>query len=275
MDRNLRSYHETISGEFKLLQDRIRNLIGSSHWLTDGEHKETILRRIIRNHMPECYRIGKGFICYPNYLWHGNANDINQRDTSWQLDLIITNINKPTLFKDGELVFITPDAVNCIIEVKTTLDGKDIPRILEKLADEKERIYKFLNQTNTSHSCYAGLFVFDDSNISGEALLKQIQRASEGELNRAIDWISIGPDRFIRFWEDGYSSVRSPVHGPVWHYYKISKLSHAYFVHNVVIEHSLNTPIESEYAWFPIEGTKEKHRRFYIALDSEEPVSFD
>ena len=188
--------------------------------------------------------------------------------------MIITNINKPTLLKDGELVFVTPDAVNCIIEVKTTLENQNTSRILNKLADEKERIYNFMNQTDNDPNCYVGLFVFDDSNISEKKLLKKLQRVSDQRLERVIDWVAIGPDRFIRFWKDGYSSVKSPVHGPVWHYYKISKLAYAYFVHNVVVEHSIDTPIESEYAWFPIDGTKEKYRRFYIALDSREPVEF-
>jgi len=92
--RNLEQYHKSIAQELTVAQDQIRNLIGSGHWQTDGEHKEAVLRKVIRAHISESLRVGKGFVCY--------------RDgTSKQMDILITDRSKPTLFKDTELTLVT------------------------------------------------------------------------------------------------------------------------------------------------------------------------
>ena len=46
-------YHKSIGDVLKNSEKRVRNLIGSSHWLTDGEHKESILRKVITEFSPE------------------------------------------------------------------------------------------------------------------------------------------------------------------------------------------------------------------------------
>jgi len=92
--RNLEQYQRSIAQELRVAQDQIRNLIGSGHWQTDGEHKEAVLRKVIRAHISESLRVGKGFVCY--------------RDgTSKQMDILITDRSKPTLFKDTELTLVT------------------------------------------------------------------------------------------------------------------------------------------------------------------------
>jgi hypothetical protein len=104
------AYHESISLEMQSTQNRIRNLIGSDHWLTDGEHKEAVLRKALRTHLPEIFHVGRGFICY-------------REKSSGQLDILIIDKTSPTLFKDGELILTTPDTVSAIIEVKTRLQS--------------------------------------------------------------------------------------------------------------------------------------------------------
>jgi len=116
-------YHQSIARELEAAKNRVRQLIGRRHWQTDGEHKEAIIRRVLRNHLPESVRIGKGFVCFEDHA-------------SSQIDILITAIDKPTLFKDGELVLVAPDAVQANIEVKTALPSKsELIEALEKLAD--------------------------------------------------------------------------------------------------------------------------------------------
>ncbi len=40
-------FYKSISAELRATQDRVRDLIGSSHWGTDGAHREIILRKIL------------------------------------------------------------------------------------------------------------------------------------------------------------------------------------------------------------------------------------
>jgi len=147
-------YHKSIAKELNATKDRIRQLIGSQHWQTDGEHKEAVLRKILRNHLPESSRVGRGFVCFRN-------------DTSSQIDILITACDKPALFKDGELVLVTPDAVQAIVEVKTSLNSSSgIHDALIKLSENIQSI-----RSNCRFGCYAGLFVYEGQAVgSGLAI---------------------------------------------------------------------------------------------------------
>ena len=119
------AYQESITGELRVTKNRVRNLIGQAHWQTDGEHKETILRQVLSAHLPESVRVGKGFICYPEqYCGH--------RKASYQIDILITNKNYPTLMKEGDLVLVTAETVEAIIEVKSRLPESCIEEVSDR-----------------------------------------------------------------------------------------------------------------------------------------------
>ena len=100
------SYHKSLTDELYSIKDRIRNLV--KHWPTDGESKEAVLRSLLRKLLPESVIVGRGFIV---------ASD----RSSTQIDVLIVDARKPTLFRDGDLLIVTPDAVLGVIEVKTRL----------------------------------------------------------------------------------------------------------------------------------------------------------
>ena len=85
--QDLIAYHRSIAEELKSVQDRVRNLIGSRHWGTDGEQKEYILREALRLRMPESVAVD------------GSADRIegirNQGNTGCWCDLFI--------FQDGSI----------------------------------------------------------------------------------------------------------------------------------------------------------------------------
>ena len=255
ISRNLQEYHRSITQELQVVKDRIRNLIGDVHWQTDGEHKEAVLRKVLRTHLPESMRVSKGFVCYPD-------------GTSTQLDILITARDKPTLFKDGDLILVTPDAVKAIIEVKTNLGSQTIRGALDTLASEVEKIRLHQQQ------CKAGLFIFEDSRIGDEDILATVQKVSRGQETRVVNWIAVGPSRFVRFWPDG-SRANSQINGPVWHSYELVELAYAYFVGNVVWGVSSDNSLEMQFAWFPIRGGKECYRTYYISLCSNKPRVFE
>src|SRR5260370_33239554 len=95
---NLERYFKSLGREVEALKTRVRDLKDSTHWLTDGEWKESVLRTILRRNLPETIAVGRGFV-------------ISEHHSSHQLDVLIYERSAPALFKDGELVFVTPDAV--------------------------------------------------------------------------------------------------------------------------------------------------------------------
>jgi hypothetical protein len=246
-------YHKSIARELDATKDRVRQLIGQRHWQTDGEHKEAIIRRVLRNHLPESARIGKGFVCFKDR-------------PSTQIDVLITAADKPTLFKDGELALVTPDAVRAVIEVKTSMrSSAGLTEALEKLSDNLE----YIRQTQTD--CVGGLFVFEEADYRGpdEAVLAKIQHIVRGERNRVIDWIALSPDRFFRFWNSG--QVPTICDGDFWHSYELRQgMAHAYFLANAAWDLTTDRNLDMQYAWFPVEGGKERFRRWCVSLQDDD-----
>lgn len=257
MQRDFKKYHKSIASEMREVKDRIRNLIGARHWQSDGEHKEAVLRRVLRSHLAQSLEVGRGFVCA-------------EHATSTQIDILITQRNKPTLFREGETLLVTPDAVACLIEVKTGIDD-NLENVLSKLADNAEMVRE------SNPACVVGLFVFESisRNDVHAFLLEYVQKASRKSKDRVVNWISVGPDIFVRYWKEGGSGVRSPVNEPVWHSYELKDLSHAYFVSNVVWDTCPDVDRRMQYAWFPIEGGKERFRRCYIPLSGGDVRRFD
>jgi hypothetical protein len=95
---NTNQYFLSLTQELRGLQNRVRNFIDDAHWQTDGEWKESVLRYFLRRNLPRNVEIGRGFVVSP-------------KGCSSQIDVLIYDSTKPILFRDGDLVFITPDAV--------------------------------------------------------------------------------------------------------------------------------------------------------------------
>lgn len=254
--RDFIAYHKSIADELRATKDRIRNLIGDRHWQTDGEHKEAVLRKVLRNHIAESLHVGTGFVCGPD-------------TTSHQIDVLISSRDKPTLFRDGELLLITPDAVAGIIEVKTRVPT-DLNDVLMKLADDVAMIRE------DNPRCRAGLFIYESypGNNRHERILRLLKEVTHGDEKRVVNWLAAGPNLFFRYWHDG-NDVASPAHGPVWHSYALKDLAHAYFLSNAVWDTCPNIDLAMQFAWFPVEGGKERFRKYFISFNDAEVRSFE
>lgn len=254
--RDFLEYHRSIAAELRVTKDRVQNLIGDRHWLTVGTSKEAILRKVLRGHIAETFHVGTGFVCGPDA-------------TSHQIDILISSRNKPILFGDGELRFVTPDMAIGIVEVKTQMPG-NLEDVLHTLADDVEMI-----RTNGNKQCMAGLFIYEpySTNEGPERILRLVREVANGNESRVINWIAAGPDIFVRYWCKG-EDVQSNIHGPVWHSYALDDLAHAYFLSNIVWDTCSHLDLNMQYAWFPIEGGKENYRRYYVGLHDTQPTRF-
>lgn len=214
--------------------------------------------------MPENVLVGEGFVCYKS----GNSQ------TSKQLDILITSKLKPKLFKDGEFVIVTPDAVKAIVEVKTKISSRDeFLKALKRLVKDAQRI-RNKKEDCRGENCWAGLFIYNDISLDYQALLEACRDAANQDVLRAVNCMSGGASKFIRFWRNG-TDANSPVKGPVWHAYDLEDLAPAYFLSNLVWHVTPGMQRDMQYAWFPIEGGKETRRRWYIPLSGGEAKEFE
>lgn len=229
---NYESYHQSITKEIYALKNRIRNLV--KHWPTDGEYKEVALRTLLRRHLPASVIVGRGFIVTPN-------------KSSTQIDILIVNANKPTLFRDGDLLIVTPDAVLGVIEVKTELSGPtDFASALTKLS----KVEAMCHEITEKDSVWSGLFSFEGKIDQQESILRAVGQA-HNQTGRAVNCISCGPKVFIRYWDAG-DRVNSPVQGPVWHSYELPDVAPSYFMGNLVDWISAIDNKTTGFAWFPV-----------------------
>lgn len=237
VERDFVKYWQSLGKDLEATKDRVRNLIGNRHWLTEGTYKEIILRNAIERHLPENLKTCTGFVCTDEHI-------------STQIDLLVIDKSAFTLFKESNLVIVTPSAVRAIIEVKTTLDSpSDIQRTLTKLAENST-----LSQDRLApEPFWAGLFVFESTVDRQKELLRALK------ITKSVHCVSYGLNTFIRFWDN-----HPDVGEPCWVSYRLPNLAAGYFIGNIIAELTPSIGHEDGPVIFPIEGTKETKRKFYI-----------
>lgn len=238
-------YFRSITLEFQALKDRVRHFIRDRHWLTDGEWKESVLRSVLRRHLPQNIGVGKGFV-------------ITKDGPSSQIDILLFDRTKPLLYHDGDLVIITSDLCLGIIEVKTRLSTAKLREAIQKLADCREYV---------SHSAqcrpFVGLFSFEHDGEDFQTLLDQIKSAAAGSSRAIVNCVSLGTSLFARYWHCAPEQPNRPVN--IVRAYKLRDLAPAYFVHNVVEDLCSHSVLENNHIWYPAHG-KEAHTLGQIPL---------
>lgn len=122
---NTPEYLRTWADEISSRASRVRNLIGSSHWPSDGAYKEFLIREILTRHLPSYLNLARGFI-----------RPVHRSEAcSPEIDLLLTDptIHVP-LFYEGDLQIVVPSAVLGTIEVKSTYAPAALAKALENIA---------------------------------------------------------------------------------------------------------------------------------------------
>lgn len=253
---NLESYHKSISEEFKVCQNRVRNIIGEIHWGEDGRYKEIILMNILRRYLPKHISVGTGFILCSN------------GGISKQIDLVIYDNRYPVIFSEGDFVIVSPNNVLGIIEVKTKIPSNMIPSVLDSATANGALVGKHI---------FNGIFIYDESfelitqNTGKMRLFESLIRS-----NGYINYISFGKDHFIKYWHE-----QNPVllnRRPCYSFYRIVDFSFSYFISNLIedsynLSHAGINPLMqinefSDYL-YSIQGGKETGRIHNLELEQE------
>lgn len=256
-----KDYFESLSDEIEALKCRVRHFIDDNHWLTDGEWKESVLRAILNQHLPKHIEAVRGFV-------------INENESSTQIDVFLFDNRKPTLFRDGNLVFATPDAVLGIIEVKSSIgSNRELNEIGQKLADNADFISNSTSFFIEPKQLFVGLFAFETTyQIDHVESLKSLQRACRNQFNqrdRIINHVTIGKNYFVRFWpHDPNNSQNQESTYLKWHSYDTPGLSRGYFLHNILHHVSDLSVTANQYLYFPREG-KEGWHQATMTLDGD------
>ncbi len=104
--------------------NRLDKLIGSNHWLSVGTYKETLLKKQLRQVIPDRYSIDSGFLIA--------SAQSGQLIRSTQTDILIwDSVNFSTLFRDTNFVIIPPEACKIMIEVKGALSVAELKKSLK------------------------------------------------------------------------------------------------------------------------------------------------
>jgi hypothetical protein len=229
----LEEYFRSLTDETEALKNRIRYLIEDRHWQTDGEWKESVVRQILRRYLPASVTVCRGFVVTAN-------------QSSRQLDILIFDSSKPVLFRDGDLAFVTPDAVIGVVEVKSRITPALFAQAAAKLGEDMAIVRRSPNA-----NAFAGIFAFEDNESGSLAYLDAVSEASPEWKNR-LDFASLGRRRFIRYWHFDPATETHFYEG--WHAYNLPETAPGYFVHNIVDAISPESVLRNNDVWFPVQG---------------------
>jgi hypothetical protein len=96
------------------------------HNPTRGSAAESALRTLLREFLPLRCGIGSGFLLDPNGT------------QSQQLDIIVFDqLDSAPLYRDGDLVIVSPKSAYLVLEVKSILNREDLKDAVENVASAK------------------------------------------------------------------------------------------------------------------------------------------
>jgi len=239
---DISAYFKSISAECKALENRVRHFIDDSHWLTDGEWKESVLRTMISRSCPQNISVGRGFI-------------LTEGGCSTQVDVLLYDNTQPVLYRDGDLVFITPSACKAIIEVKSTYSAQ----VYREASVSVSNIANLVRTSEPNINIFVGIFFYEMSENDSRLALQILKERTDESVSKTIDHVCLGKDKFVKFWESNPEDESSQYN--TWHQYTLLNMSAGYFIHNlmsVISEHRL---VRNENVWFPAEGKEARRDR--------------
>ena len=186
--------------------------------------------------------------------------------SSRQIDILLFDSRKPSLFRDGDLVVSTPDSVVGVVEVKTTIRStSELKGALEPLAEN----ISMIRSGSENSDVFAGLFAFETP-LGGRQHLRQIldclAEVENGNPTRIIDMISIGRNTFILHWDgvpQGYEPSTPAKRR--WHAYHLIDQAPGYFLSNIIYSVDPSSVGRNMSVWFPME-----HAEFIGPLEQED-----
>jgi hypothetical protein len=242
---SLIDYHKSTTRELVALTHKVRNLV--PNWGEDGKYKEVVLKNIIKRFLPEKFSIGTGFVIK-------QTENRGEHLSSTQIDLIIFSNDAPVLFREGDFVILTADAVKGIIEVKANVQNQNLQEIVRKANENGSFI--FSGKKNKEENFFNGIFSYE-SRFKNDNIHLIERHVIEGNApfigrdnfeNYKVNHISFDQRYFLKYWpeEERPHSV-----------YCIPELSFSFFISNLIDTLSSESVEKNNFIWFA--NDKELH----------------
>ena len=119
------AYLHSWSNELLARADRVRQLIGDAHWLSDGHHKESLIREFLGRYLPNNLSISTGFVRATG----------QKSQCSPEIDILILDpARHPPFFNEGGLSIVPPSSVVAHYEIKTMFAKENLSAALATIA---------------------------------------------------------------------------------------------------------------------------------------------
>lgn len=151
------------SDEFESTSNRVRLLIGGSHWLSDGKHKESILINFLKKYTFNRYHFSAGFI----------VSQDKASPSSGEIDILVASRQSSIPWHNEEgLLIVSPECVVAHIHVKSSYNKSAIEDIFNSIKMANKAISK--GDSNSLHTnVWSAAFFFNESPIPSNKLLEK------------------------------------------------------------------------------------------------------
>lgn len=164
MNPNTSAYLESWTEELRSRASRVRQLIGSAHWLSDGHHKEELVRDFIRRYLPSDLVVARGFI--------KTTTDFAR--CSPEVDILVSDLSRNApLFIEGGLQIVDSTSVLALIEVKTAFSKSKLVNALTSVRRSLE-----LATIGRSATSVFALVHFFTGDADGSSMLRALEDAA-------------------------------------------------------------------------------------------------
>jgi hypothetical protein len=188
-------YLVSLADEVLSSADRVRNLIGSKHWPTDGHHKEAILLAVLARHLPAGTHASRGFVV------SAFESDCCSKE---QDILILDTLVEGPLFDQGNVVIACEHQVLGSISVKSQLTKETVEDAIQGLRS----INVVPSAKMTTDSRWYGMYFFNESEtVAGNraivtAYMDQLcgtgENSSSGARMDGFDCLCCGRDILVK-----------------------------------------------------------------------------
>lgn len=140
---DLTSFAALLGNSFSSKINLLSTILQNAHYPSIGKYKENLLIKIIREYLPDKYKVGSGFVLFVHEATDERAFkkgfdylNMGSYTVSKQCDILIYDASTiPVVFKDDDFVVLRPESVKAVIEVKSNANKKEIDNILDGFLD--------------------------------------------------------------------------------------------------------------------------------------------
>ena len=181
---NRNRYLASLSEELSSQATRVRDLIGDRHWLSDGHHKEYLVKHAIARHLPTGILVSRGFVAHPS------RSDL----VSGEQDLIfVDTLAEAPIFDQGGLCVAFPHQVIAAVAIKTKFQKSELVDACKSL----HALKRVAAYAGTKEAPWCGVLFFEGDNTPDDQLnckLGTILAEFESEAEKIPNGANSTPD---------------------------------------------------------------------------------